>query len=260
MVPSPVNPAGVDFSCQALRAWYQQQLDQNQYTPPHTSSLLMEVPENFRSHLAKCPQCREYQAGFALLRRGLTLLTPPPPPPHLKQQLVRAVMQRKRGQSQFRRRLSYGLAAAALVAITFGVQLYWPMPGTEKQPGGGGLARRLAPTEVQKPTQPPSPGRPRETLGDSVAEASSVVASLTNRTADQTVGTTRMFLPEVPSLSASGPVEPGSLPATTPPFREAGQGVSAGLAPVTDSARRALGLFLRDIPMDLQANKNNREG
>jgi hypothetical protein len=87
-------------------------------------------------------------------------------------------------------------------------------------------------------------------LRDSVAEAGSAVASLTSRTAGATLGETAALLPLVagPALPPLGEeVEPMVEPPTRP-FRAAGAGVSAGLEPVADSARRALGLFLRDLP------------
>jgi hypothetical protein len=81
-----------------------------------------------------------------------------------------------------------------------------------------------------------------------VAEAGSAVASLTTRTADETVGQTWHLLPGAvaPTLAALGvdtPLEPA-----TGPLREAGEGVSAGLEPVTSSARRAAQMLLRDLP------------
>jgi hypothetical protein len=38
----------------------------------------------------------------------------------------------------------------------------------------------------------------------------------------------------------------------TRPLREAGEGVSEGLEPVTTSARRAVDLFLRELPMETE--------
>jgi len=86
-------------------------------------------------------------------------------------------------------------------------------------------------------------------IRDSVAELGAAVASVTRRAADGTVEQARQLLPDVPTPALS---ETSVLAQTLdPPSRsllEAGQGVSAGLEPVTDSARRALDLFLREIP------------
>ena len=59
-------------------------------------------------------------------------------------------------------------------------------------------------------------------------------------------GHTRVLLPSMDEVLLSpmelpSPLEPTSLTG-------AGQGVSAGLEPLADSARRALALFRRDLP------------
>jgi hypothetical protein len=61
------------------------------------------------------------------------------------------------------------------------------------------------------------------------------------------MGQTRFLLPIVPGRSIAKMEMP---PADTParPLREAGENFTAGLGPVASSARRAVDLFLRDIP------------
>ena len=74
--------------------------------------------------------------------------------------------------------------------------------------------------------------------------------SLTNRTADEVVASTRKLLPSVPAptfptLDPMGPI-------VEPPGRslvQAGRAVADGLEPVASSARRAFDLFLRDVPL-----------
>jgi hypothetical protein len=82
-------------------------------------------------------------------------------------------------------------------------------------------------------------------LRESVAE----VAQLTRRKADETVGQALNLVPEVlkaPPADAWPRPTPLDPPARS--LRQAGQSVTAGLEPVADSARRALNLFLREIP------------
>jgi hypothetical protein len=70
--------------------------------------------------------------------------------------------------------------------------------------------------------------------------------ALTSRTADEAVGRTRGLLPRV-----SGPIAPRAedlLGAPARTLRGTAAGVTSGLAPLTDSARRAVGLFFRDLP------------
>jgi hypothetical protein len=84
-------------------------------------------------------------------------------------------------------------------------------------------------------------------LRNAVAEAGEAVASLTSRTADEAVGQTRLLLPFKPGQSlADLDLAPPEAPAK--PLREAGENFTAGLGPVASSARRAVDLFLRDIP------------
>lgn len=85
------------------------------------------------------------------------------------------------------------------------------------------------------------------TLRESAAELGEVFANLTSHTADETVGQTRDWVSNVPRPGLPR-VELTSMNASPFPLREAGQGVSEGLEPVTNSARRAVGLFLRELP------------
>ena len=73
------------------------------------------------------------------------------------------------------------------------------------------------------------------------------MAALTNHTAGETVESTRWLVPKV-SAPELPKVDLESIEPATGPLREAGEGVSAGLEPVTNSARRAFGLFLRELP------------
>jgi hypothetical protein len=85
-------------------------------------------------------------------------------------------------------------------------------------------------------------------LSANVEEATSAVASLARRTANETMSDGQLLVPSVtlgmPPAEVVGP--PLESPAQS--LRETGQGVATGLEPVTTSARRALDLFLRDIP------------
>jgi hypothetical protein len=78
-----------------------------------------------------------------------------------------------------------------------------------------------------------------------VSAAGAAVASLTTRTAGETVERTKVLLPAVePSLGKFD--LPPALDEPTRSLRGAGEGVTA-LEPVADSARRAVGLFVRDL-------------
>ncbi|HXG09887.1 MAG TPA: hypothetical protein VNK04_08875 [Gemmataceae bacterium] len=202
-------------------------------------------------HLVRCAACRALHAAARQLKEGLRRLPAPAVPAGLRDRTVALLLADQRARRR-RRRLLAGLAAAAALLLAVQVGHYWlrlvgpparrPAPPLERL--AGSPAQRPAPPEVPELVPPPAP-----LLRDSVAEAGSAVVRLTRRKADETVSQTRWLWPTVtpPPLDdpdiLSGPLEP---PARS--LREAGQNVSAGLEPVATSARRAVGMFLREVP------------
>jgi hypothetical protein len=78
-----------------------------------------------------------------------------------------------------------------------------------------------------------------------MADAGNAVAQVTRRTMDETIShTQRLWATVTPPIPAA-PVVPAK---SADSLREAGQGVVAGLEPVTNSARRALGMLFREVP------------
>lgn len=187
-------------------------------------------------HLAECRDCRQLHEAARRLEEGLRLLPAPFPPPGFADRMVQQVL------GQRRRRRTWHLAAtvgglAATVLVTVLAMQYWPQAGVSPPP---------APVHAAKPTEP-QPGPP-PSLSDSFAEVSSAVAALARRTTEETVDQTRvLWLDPMPTVAQVERVEPApDLAAQS--LWEAGQGVSAGLEPVTTSARRAVDLFLRELP------------
>jgi hypothetical protein len=90
-------------------------------------------------------------------------------------------------------------------------------------------------------------------LRESASELGEVVAELSNETAEETVGETRRWVSNVPSPTLPR-VDLAAMEPPTQPLREASEGLSEGLEPVTTSARRAVDLFLRELPMETKAN------
>src|SRR5207244_1019716 len=90
----------------------------------------------------------------------------------------------------------------------------------------------------------PSSRRPvvPSSLREGFAEAGGALAALTRRTAEEAAGRGRLLLPDV--------AVPDPWPAVAAlPLGGARQGLAEGLEPVTTSARRAVSLFLRDLPL-----------
>jgi hypothetical protein len=189
------------------------------------------------AHLAACPACRALDAAARRLRGGLLAAPVLTPPAGLADRIVSGVLADRRRRQRARRRLVFAglaLAAAACLAVALLLPKRAPSGVVSVAPDSG---RAEAPRPTEKEPAPPS-------LNENVAEATSAVASLARRTADETLTSGQLLLPavplDVPSDEVLGP------PAES--LRETGQGVATGLSPVTTSARRAFDRFLRDIP------------
>jgi len=129
------------------------------------------------------------------------------------------------------------LAAAVFVAVL--LVRYWPRPAdaVPAPPNDTPIVR-----ETPSPKDAPDMSTPAPSLRECVTE----VAQLTLRKTDETIGRARTLLPRATPKEADPPPTPAAPP--TQPLREAGSAVTAGLEPVTDSARRAFSRLLREIP------------
>jgi hypothetical protein len=190
-------------------------------------------PGDLERHLYACPDCAAERLAIERLVEGVRRLRPPAVPADVTERITADVLadRRVQGEPDWRWRAAVAVfALAASVAISLVAWAVWP-----------GQSPTLQPRVVAE--QPAS-------LRDSMAEAQSAVVALTSRTANETVETTSQLLPLVaPSdleamAAMAGPIDPAMEP-----LREATSGVGAAVAPVADSARRAVGLFFRDLPM-----------
>ncbi len=195
-------------------------------------------------HLRECPACRALQAAACRLHQGLRLLTPPLPSAGLGLRIASLLQAEQKSQLRWRRRMRLGLAAAAAVLLLVSAWLI-----RFAAPTRPGVPRDEPNQLAGKPAEPetPTPAEQAFDLRESVSEVGSAMVSAATRTTDAALEQSRAFLPLVPSapmptLNVPAPMEP------TRSLKEAGQGVSDGLAPVADSARRAIDLFLRDLP------------
>jgi hypothetical protein len=198
----------------------------------------IESPE-WLAHLRECADCRALASAGRCLQDGLRQRVAPLPPPDLGTRIVECMLRdRRTARRRVRRYCVAGFALAAGLLIALMLRFDWRRPTS---------AIQNLPTEPVTKNAPIPAEKPSPTLRESAAELGELFASLTNQTADETLGQTRYWVANVPS-PALPKVELSTLETPTRPLREAGEGVSEGLEPVTTSARRAVGLFLRELP------------
>lgn len=192
-------------------------------------------------HLADCAECRGLHAAAGHLEAGLRLGRPPVVPSYFTEAVVGHLLADRRGRQRRRWLVSVALAASLLLAV--GLAFYWQGIGftTKTVP----IASSTAPIDKKIATAPVAPAAKRPSFRENMAQAGSAVASLTRRATDETLNESRMLIPE----TLSGPTVQGAIDTSAQPLREASEGVTSGLEPVTTSARRAMNMFMRDIPL-----------
>jgi predicted anti-sigma-YlaC factor YlaD len=229
------------MNCPESLDWLQEHLDGR--TPSDRAAL--------DQHLAGCPECRERHAAADRLIEGFSRLPAGLPPAGLNERIARKVLAERRSIIR-RRRLwtAAAVAAGLLLTVMAGYQGYrsgWFAPGPV----------RTQATERDKGKRPivadrkEAPGTP--SLGQTLEEAGITALALTRRTAGETLAEARRWWPAgsiglPPSPLASGETLAPILAPPAQSLRSAGQNVAAGLRPVTASARRAVDLFLKQIP------------
>ena len=194
--------------------------------------------DDFATHLILCADCRDQYAAAQCLLDGLRVLPPCQPPAGLLERICRQVMVEQARVARFRRPLVGSVVAASLLMLSWAVYT-------------ASRAVSVADTQARR-TGAPLPGAPTDSssLHRSIQEAGLAVVALTRRTADETMDQTKLLFPvSVPQAHVG---DAGELwQALKPPadsFRELQEAMATGLEPVATSARRAVGLFLREIP------------
>jgi len=191
-------------------------------------------------HLRACAACRAFRHRLARVVEAVRH-DAPTPTADFQARLLDAVLADRTRPTPTPERGGSFLPWAALLALAasvfVGLGLYlWQAPTPE-------------PSFVEQPQ--PAPGN----LRDSVREAGTALTALTSKTADEVVDQTLRLLPNVPTpaLPNLDPMGPLAEPPGRP-LAQAGQTVAGGLEPVTDSARRAFDLFLRELPLSPETN------
>jgi hypothetical protein len=192
-------------------------------------------------HVRDCTACAALHKAACRMVAGLRSAATIVPSVDLTPGISRAVRRDVRRRLVLRRGLLATAAAAAVLVAVAGRSYFTAPVNSVSDPAIAQRGDRLP--SATMPQSQPGP----VALRSVVVEAGEAVASLTSRTADQTVDQTRILFPILGSSSlVDFDLPPPEAPAK--PLREAGSNLTAGLSPVADSARRAFDLFLRDVP------------
>jgi hypothetical protein len=189
------------------------------------------------AHLVSCADCRGLFAAARQMQVRLRSLPAPIPPVDLTGRIVAGVL----FDARRRRRLRVGLMIGAALAASLLLALVGSWAVLH------GPVQKVIVDASQRAPEPPPPPAPKEpSLQENVADATSAVASLSRRTTDDALGGAQLLVPPL-----TIPTPDDLTPPLDPPAQaliDTGHGASVSLQPVTNSAKRAFGLFVRDLP------------
>lgn len=211
------------MNCTDYRDWLQLHLD---------GAAPLEAPAAAR-HRAGCAVCHGLYGAAQRLIAGVRGLADPAPPIGLRDRIVCGIRADRRRVLRLRRVAVVGALAAGLLLATF-----LALPYLRPTPPGTSDAVAIG---------PPPPAEP--SLEANLHEATAALGALVRRTTDETLGQTRLLLPAVvPDVPVPDSQTLAALNTPVKPLREVQDGVADGLEPVTNSWRRAVALFSRNIP------------
>ena len=238
---TPVPPdfdspeSAVPPDCAESRAALQRRLDGD--TNPESDTV--------RRHREQCSDCRAYADAASMLLAGLTTLPKADAPAAFADRVVtRALTEPYR--PWFKRRLTwagvFALAASVLIAVLAIVR-------ETRTVDFSGAMVSIVPPRVEPP--PVVPDKPVP-LRDSLQEAGSAVSALTRKATIDGFG---LKLPKwpMPKTKVDPPVnvDPGLAS-----LQEVRHNAALCIAPITDSAKRAFGVFWRELGPDTKPVNN----
>lgn len=216
-------------------------------------------------HLAECADCRLLHAAAGQLEVGLRKMPPLMLPLNLRTNIVAAAVKERAARRRQRIVLGMALAATILLAVWVEVLASESSDGVARNPFrkmrdfvAGLFSKEPATERVLRfnATYPGGIANPSSlfeektpSLRDSMAEAGTAMVSLTRRTADETVEQTRILTEVLPMpMNVFEAVPPMPEQPIASALQETSQRVATGFEPVTNSARRALSMLLRESP------------
>ncbi len=205
------------------------------------------VADAMGDHPRQCPDCAALHRCADRFKQALGQLKPSTPPHYLTNFIVLDLRDDKRQRLALRLRGIASVLAAATLLIVGIPTVFWPKPRNEPQ----AVVQPSVPQEEPARTEKPP------TLRDTVNQAGQTFGQLTSRTADETVGQTRSFWATLtPPLNEWD--RPGRLEPDTRFLQETGHSAVVALEPMANSAVRAFGRLIHDLPpMDKPAKPDS---
>lgn len=223
------------MNCVDCQNLLQHQLDDNDR---------MQPPE-LQLHLNRCAECKQLFEAALVLECGLKLLPQSRPPAILTERIYGCLVNESRRKRRMVRavQLTAALAAGVLLAIV-------GMPFIGQRQHGGAVSTSSLNSNGSSASQARPTPSAVASVNQSIEEAGLAISSLVSSTADETFKSGRMLLPDtVPTPDVSvADIWPPSFDPPTQTLREAGSGIAAGFEPVASSARRAVQMFLLELP------------
>ncbi|MCE9533156.1 MAG: hypothetical protein K8T89_18820 [Planctomycetes bacterium] len=220
------SPLGGSPECELARASLNQWLD-------HEISL---EPEAILRHRAACASCRAEETTAHLMVQTLQNSPAVMPSAGLADRILAGMqVDRVRLVRPRVRRWTAGFAVAACVALVGLGILRWTSP-----PESGKMAAVTPKQEMEEASI---------ALGESLNQAEVAVAELKRKTTDEGM---KITLPSftLPTIDTStGPLE--RLEPAVASINDVKQGVILSVSPMTNSAKRAANMFLRELGQDL---------
>jgi hypothetical protein len=204
------------------------------------------------AHPGACPTCRERLRAARVLLAALAVpAAPVVVPSGFADRVLGAMKADRRARSRRRVFAAVGglaVAAAVLVGVWFIVNANGETKPGQPQPKG--FAKQPEPPEVapaprEKPEPAPEP-RPLR-IGETLASAGQTLTETPKPLADSVAVAPKLF----GALTGPFTGPPGPMAADLEPARQSLAGLPdaarTGMEPVTDTAQKALGRFLRDV-------------
>ncbi len=233
------------MNCTQFKHWLQEKLDSKEDG----------LPLDAQAHVDLCPDCQSWQEAAHRLESGLRLLPVLTPSRMLSGRIVAMVLSQNRARRRRRQLVWAGLALAASVLLFSIAALFW-RAAHERNPHGPVPqvgASSSAPGVDSDASSNAAPHNVSRFLGD-LLTFGLFPGTQRNGERNRFITAMQTVLDLVSPMSPEG-VGSKSSGDPSQQLTDAGQSVQTGFKPVTGSARRAVDLFMREVPSIAPENR-----